>query len=419
MPTNTSPAPTDPRRPHLVVVGNGMAGLRLVEEVSQRAPDRYAITVVGKEPQPAYNRVLLSSLLAGEIGDDDIRLRDRRWYADHRIALITGDAAARLDADARTIDLASGRRLSFDRAVLATGSNPIRPPLPGADLPGVLTFRDLADIAAIRRLAARGGRAVVIGGGLLGIEAAYGLARAGIAVTLLHLMDRLMERQLDARGAALLRQAIEARGIDVILQAETAAIEGGERAEGVLLTDGRRIAGGLVVFAIGIRPETALARAAGLACNRGILVDDTLATSAPGVAAIGECAEHRGQCYGLVEPAYAQARVLAQGLTGEDAGYGGTVLATNLKVSGVPVFSAGDFLGGDGGEEIILSDPGRSTYRKLVIRRHDGCQRLAGVVLFGDTGDGLWYLELIRSGQTIDRMRDDLIFGRHFVEVAA
>lgn len=419
MPTDTETAPTDPRLEHLVVVGNGMAGLRLVEEIVQRAPGRYAITIVGKEPQPAYNRVLLSSLLAGEIGEDDIRLRDRRWYADHGIQLITGDAATGLDAGARTVTLASGRRLSFDRAVLATGSNPIRPPVPGSELRGVLTFRDLADIAAMRRLATAGERAIVIGGGLLGIEAAYGLARAGIGVTLLHLMDRLMERQLDARAAALLRQAIEAKGIDVVLQAETAAIVGDGKADGVLLKDGRRIDGGLVVFAIGIRPEAELARAAGLACNRGIIVDDTLATSAPGIFAIGECAEHQGQCYGLVEPAYAQARVLAQVLTGAEAGYGGTVLATNLKVSGVPVFSAGDFLGGDGCEEIILSDPGRSTYKKLVIRRIGGSQQLAGVVLFGDTADGLWYLEMIRAGTAIDRMRGDLIFGRDFVGSAA
>ena len=211
MQTDPETAPTDPHREHLVVVGNGMAGLRLVEEIVQRAPGRYAITIVGKEPEPAYNRVLLSSLLAGEIGEDDIRLRDRRWYVDHGIQLITGDAATGLDAGARTLTLASGRRLSFDRAVLATGSNPIRPPVPGSELQGVLTFRDLADIAAMRRLATAGERAIVIGGGLLGIEAAYGLARAGIGVTLLHLMDRLMERQLDARAAALLRQAIEAK----------------------------------------------------------------------------------------------------------------------------------------------------------------------------------------------------------------
>jgi nitrite reductase (NADH) large subunit len=232
-------------------------------------------------------------------------------------------------------------------------------------------------------------------------------------------MDRLMERQLDARGATLLRQAIEAKGIDVILLAETAAIVGERQAEGVLLKDGRRVDGGLVVFAIGIRPEAALARAAGLACNRGIVVDDTLATSSPSVFAVGECAEHRGQCYGLVEPAYAQARVLAQRLAGSSSRYTGTVLATNLKVSGVPVFSAGDFLGSDATEEIILSDPGRATYKKLVIRRSEGSQHLAGVVLFGDTADGLWYLDLLRSGTAIDHMRRDLIFGREFVSAAA
>lgn len=407
------------RAERLLVVGNGMAGLRLVEEVLRRAPDRYAVTVVGKEPHPAYNRVLLSSLLAGEIAEDDIRLRDRGWYDAHGIDLITGDAAVRLDAAAHVVGLASGRRLPFERAVLATGSNPVRPGLPGHGLPGVMTFRDHADIGAMRSRAVAGGRAVVVGGGLLGIEAAYGLARAGLAVTLLHLMDRLMERQLDPRAAALLSQALAAKDIQVVLNAETAAILGDRRAEGVLLTDGRRIIGDLVVFAVGIRPETELARTAGLACERGILVDDGLSTSAPDIFAIGECAEHRGQCYGLVEPAYAQAAVLAERLTGGDAAYTGTVLATNLKVSGVPVFSAGDFLGGTDGEEIVLSDPGLATYKKLVIRRSHGGQRLAGVVLFGDTADGLWYLDLIRSGTAIERMRGDLIFGRSFVEAAA
>jgi nitrite reductase (NADH) large subunit len=406
-------------RERLLVVGNGMAGLRLVEEVLRRDPNRFTITVVGKEPHPAYNRVLLSSLLAGEIGEDEVRLRDLGWYQEHGITLITGDAAVRLDPAARISRLASGRRLPFDRAVLATGSNPIRPALPGSALPGVMTFREEADIREMRRRAAAGGRAIVVGGGLLGIEAAYGLARAGLAVTLLHLVDRLMERQLDSRAAALLGQALAAKGVDVVLQAETAAIVGHRHAEGVLLKEGRRIAGNLVVFAIGIRPEKELARTAGLGCNRGIIVDDALATSAPDIFAIGECAEHRGQCYGLVEPAYAQAAVLAERLTGGAADYAGTVLATNLKVSGVPVFSAGDFLGGAEGEEIILSDPGLATYKKLVIHRSDRGQRLAGVVLFGDIADGLWYLDLIRSGTPIDRMRGDLIFGRSFVEAAA
>jgi nitrite reductase (NADH) large subunit len=406
-------------RERLLVIGNGMAGLRFVEELLRRAPDRYAITVAGKEPQPAYNRVLLSSLLAGEISDQDIRLRDRGWYEQHGVVLITGDAVMRLDAAAHIVHLSGGRRLRFDRVVLATGSNPIRPPVPGNGLPGVLTFREQADIAAMRLYAATSQRAIVVGGGLLGIEAAYGLARAGLDVTLLHLTDRLMDRQLDARAAGLLHQAIEARGIDVLLHAETVAVVGKQRADGVVLKDGRRVDGGLVVFAVGTRPEVDLARAAGLACGRGIIVDDALATSVPDAFAIGECAEHRGHCYGLVEPAYAQATVLAQRLAGGDEPYSGTVLATNLKVSGVPVFSAGDFLGGEGCEEIILSDPGLVTYKKLVVRRTGGAQRLAGAVLFGDTSDGLWYLDLIRSGTAIDRMRGDLIFGRDFVKAAA
>ncbi len=404
---------------HLLVIGNGMAGLRCVEEVLQQSPGRYLVSVVGKEPHPAYNRVLLSSLLAGDIGEDDIRLRDPAWYADNGIELMTGDAAVQLDVPARTVRLESGRMLAYDELVLATGSNPIRPPIPGHDLEGVLTFRDQTDIAAMRRLAESGERAIVIGGGLLGIEAAYGLARAGVPVTLLHLMDRLMERQLDPRAAAMLRQALAARGIDVVLEADTASILGDGRVAGIVLKDGRQIEGRSVVFAIGIRPETTLAREAGIPCNRGILVDDGLSTEAPGVYAVGECAEHRGVVYGLVEPAYAQGKVLAARLAGENAAYEGTILATNLKVSGVPVFSAGDFLGGDGSEDIILSDPGLPTYKRLIVRRTDGVQRLAGAVLFGDTGDGLWYLDLIRSQAPIDRMRSDLIFGRDFVEAAA
>lgn len=403
----------------LLVVGNGMAGLRFVEEALKEAPGRFALTVVGKEPQPAYNRVLLSSLLAGDIGEDDVRLREPGWYADNAVDLITGDGAVGLDLAGRKVELASGRVLAFDKLVFATGSNPIRLPIPGAGLEGVITFRDQADIAVMRRFAATGERAIVIGGGLLGIEAAYGLARANVPVTLIHLMDRLMERQLDARAAAMLEQALTARGIDVVLDAETARIDGDERVEGITLKGGRRIAGGMVVFAIGIRPETSLAREGGVACNRGILVDDGLASEVPDVYAIGECAEHRGTVYGLVEPAYAQAKVLAARLAGGDAVYEGTVLATNLKVSGVPVFSAGDFQGGDGTEDIILSDPGLATYKRLVVRRSEGAQRLAGAVLFGDTGDGLWYLDLIRSGAAIDRMRADLIFGRDFVEDAA
>jgi nitrite reductase [NAD(P)H] large subunit len=406
-------------RERLIVVGNGMVGLRFVEELLARTGDRYRITIVGKEPQPAYNRVLLSSLLAGEVSADDVHFRDGPWYADHGIELMLRAPAESIDAAARLLRLADGRRLAFDRLVLATGSQPIRPPVPGMTLPGVLTFRELADIEAVRAAAGGGRRAVVIGGGLLGIEAAYGLVRAGLDVTLVHLMEQLMERQLDRRSGQLLRAAVEAKGIRVLLEAETEAVIGDVAAEAVRLKDGRLLPADMVVVAIGVRPEATLARRAGIACNRGIVVDDSLSTSVAGIYAIGECAEHRGVCYGLVEPGYTQARILADGLAGGNGAYAGSVLATNLKVSGVGVFSTGDFLGEDGTEEIILSDPGLPAYKKLVIRRSAGGQRLVGAVLFGDTADGLWYQELIKTGTPVGSMRSDLIFGRDFVEAAA
>jgi nitrite reductase (NADH) large subunit len=296
--------------------------------------------------------------------------------------------------------------------VLATGSQPIKPPIPGMSLPGVITFRDINDIWTMWHRAGSGDRVVVIGGGLLGLEAAYGLAKAGARVTVLHLMDRLMERQLDKEAAALLKQAVEAKGIEVILNADTAKISGHGSVDAVVLKDGRRIEASAVVVAIGIRPSAELARSAGLTINRGIVVDDAMETSIAGIHAIGECAEHRGLVYGLVEPAYEQARVLADRLAGGTTRYPGSVLATNLKVSGVNVFSAGDFLGAAGTEEIILSDPGFGSYKKLVVL--DG--RLVGAVLFGDTADGLWYLDLIRSGAPIAPLRDELAFGRALVE---
>jgi nitrite reductase (NADH) large subunit len=304
--------------------------------------------------------------------------------------------------------------VEFSKLVFATGSQPIRPGIPGMALPGVITFRDINDIWTIWHRAGSGDRVVVIGGGLLGLEAAYGLTKAGARVTVLHLMDRLMERQLDAQAAAILRRAVEQMGIEVILQAETAEIAGDDRVEGVRLKDGRTIEADAVVIAVGIRPSADLARDSGLAVNRGIVVDDALETNVAGIHAIGECAEHRGICYGLVEPAHEQARVLADRLAGRDTHYPGSVLATNLKVAGVNVFSAGDFLGSDDSEEIVLRDAGIGLYKKFVIAGG----RLAGTVLFGDTADALWYLDLIRSGANIDSIRDDLAFGRALAERA-
>lgn len=410
----------EPMRERLIVVGNGMVGLRFVEELVARAEGRYRISIIGKEPQPAYNRVLLSSLLAGEVSVPDVRFRDRGWYAEHGLELLLGSAAESIDAGTRVLRLADGRTLAFDRLVLATGSQPIHPPAPGMTLPGVMTFRDLADVEAIHAAAGGGRRAVVIGGGLLGIEAAYGLVRAGLEVSLIALRDRLLERQLDPRAGQLLRSAVEAKGIRVLLKAETEAVLGDVAAEAVKLKDGRLLPADLVVVAIGIQPEATLARQAGIICNHGIVVDDGLATSVAGIYAIGECAEHRGVCYGLVEPGYTQARILAERLAGGGGeAYAGSVLATNLKVSGVSVFSTGEFLGPKGTEEIILSDPGLPAYKKLVIRRDADGHRLVGAVLFGDIADGLWYQELIRSATPVGPMRSDLIFGRDFVEAAA
>jgi nitrite reductase (NADH) large subunit len=396
----------------LVVIGNGMAAARFVEELTARALGRYSIAVLGDEGKLAYNRVLLSSVLANETELQDIELKSAPWWEKRGVTLLYGKPAVAIDPSLRRVKLKGDVTIPYAKLVIATGSRPIRLGAPGMELPGVLTFRDLADVAAIRSGAAAGKRAVVIGGGLLGLEAAYGLAKAGAKVTLLHLMDRLMERQLDARAAAMLKAAVEARGVTVLLQAETARVEGRKKVEAVVLADGRRLEADMVVVAVGIRANTDVARTADVEINRGIVVDDTLKTSLPDIYAIGECAEHRGICYGLVEPAHEQARVLAQRLAGGDETYPGSTLFTNLKVSGINVFSAGDFLGTTGTEQIVLSDPGLSTYKKLVLK--DG--KLIGAVLFGDTADSLWYLDLMRSGTPVGAMRNTLAFGRALAE---
>jgi nitrite reductase (NADH) large subunit len=392
----------------LVIVGNGMAAARLVDELTKRAQGRYAIAVVGDEPRLAYNRVLLSSVLAGETASHDIELKPAGWWRERGVTLKYGCLATEIDVGRRELKIANEENIAFSRLVIATGSTPLRLNVPGADLAGVHTFRDSRDVDLLLTLAAQKKRVVVVGGGLLGLEAAYGLAKAGTTVTLVHLMDRLMERQLDAPAAELLKSLVERKGIKVLLNANTARLDGERRVEAIELIDGRRIEADAVIFAAGIRPNVALAKDAGIAVNRGIVVDDCLQTGAADIFALGECAEHRGICYGLVEPAYEQARVLAQHLAGGAAVYSGSVVATNLKVSGVSVFSAGDFMGADGAETIVLNDSRAGTYKKLVVS--DG--RLTGAVLVGDVGDALWYLELIRGREPIARIRPDMMFGR-------
>jgi nitrite reductase (NADH) large subunit len=392
----------------LVVVGNGMATARLVDELAKVALGRYAIAVIGDEPRLAYNRVLLSSVLAGETASHDIELRPASWWRDRGVTLKYDCRATEIDVGRHELKIANEESVSFSKLVIATGSTPLRLNVPGSDLAGVHTFRDSRDVDLLLTLAAQKKRVVVVGGGLLGLEAAYGLAKAGAPVTLIHLMDRLMERQLDAPAAGLLKTLVERKGIKVLLNANTARLHGATRVDGVELTDGRRIEADAVIFAAGIRPNVALAKDAGIAVGRGVMVDDHLQTAAPEIFALGECAEHRGICYGLVEPAYEQARVLAQHLAGKTAAYGGSVVATNLKVSGVSVFSAGDFIGADGSETILLSDVRHGTYKKLVISEG----RLAGAVLVGDVESALWYLELIRTREPVARIRRDMMFGR-------
>lgn len=396
----------------LLIIGNGMASVRLVEALLKKAPDRFAITIVGAEPRPAYNRVLLSALLAQDVSETDIIMRPTDWYGAQDIRLITGDAVMHLDVQAKDATLASGLRLRFDHCVIATGSTAVRLPIPGMDKPGVITFRDLDDVATMDQTIARKQSVAVIGGGLLGIEAAYGLAKRGAKVTLVHVMDRLMERQIDKRAASLLKRALERRGIKVMLQAQTVAVIGDGQASGLAFADGSMLAADLVVCAVGIRPNDALAGAAGIATNRGIIVNDAMTSSLPFIHAIGECAQHRGIAYGLVEPAYAQAEVLAANLAGDTVCFDGMVLATNLKVSGVPVFSAGDFMGTDGTQCVHVEDRYRGHYRKLVFRGG----RLVGCLLVGEAEDGLWYLALIRDAVDISAVRHALIHGRDFAE---
>ena len=401
-------------RERLVVIGNGMAGCRTVQEVLKRDADRYQIAILGAEPRVNYDRIMLSPVLAGEKAFADIVLNDEAWYRDNGIALHVGHPVEAIDREARIVRAASGLELGYDRLLLAVGSDPVRLPLPGADLKGVVTFRDLDDVEAMIAAAARpGARAVVIGGGLLGIEAAYGLVRRGMAATLVHLMDVLMERQLDASASFLLADALAERGVETVLDAQSQEIVGeAGQVAGLRLKDGRLLPCELLVMAVGIRPSTALARAAGLEVGRGVMVDDAMVTSDPRILAVGECIEHRGQCYGLVAPIWEMCRAVGGTLTDGDAAFTGSVLSTRLKVSGVDVFSAGNFSGGEGCEDIVFRDAGRGVYKRLVLE----AGKVAGAVLFGDAADGAWYFDLMRSGADVANIRETLIFGQTVTE---
>ncbi len=402
--------PEGDTRDHLVVIGNGMAGCRAVEELLARDPARYRVTIFGAEPRVNYNRIMLSPVLAGEKSFDDIVINDADWYAANGIALVAGDPVAAIDRAARTVTTRGGTTESYDRLLIATGSDPFIIPVPGKDLPGVIAFRDMDDVDTMLAAADAGGDAVVIGGGLLGLEAAHGLSLRGMKVTVIHLMPTLMERQLDEAAGWLLKQALEARGQTILTGADTAEIIGNGKVEGVKLKDGTLIPASLVVMAVGIRPSVALARDAGLAVGRGIQVDDHMVTSDPHVLAVGECVEHDGQVYGLVAPLWDMCRSLADGLVEQPTGYRGSVTSTKLKVSGIDVFSAGDFSGGDGCEDIVLRDASRGVYKRVIVKD----DRIVGAVLYGDTADGSWYFDLLKKQEDVSDLRDLLIFGQSF-----
>ncbi len=399
------------KRLDLVVIGNGMAGMRAVENVLEQAPERYNITVFGTEPYGNYNRIMLSPVLAGEKTIDDIMTHDRAWYTERGITLHAGDTVSAIDRRRRMVHSESGREVPYDRLLMATGSTPVIIPVPGHALEGVITFRDIGDVHAMLRAAAKGGKAVVIGGGLLGLEAAYGLHRQGMDVTIVHLLDNLMERQLDPVAAQLLQHSLARRGLKFRMGAETAVILGDEHVTGLRFKDADESAidADLVVMAAGIRPNVQLAKDAGLYCEKGVVVSDTMQTYDPRIYAVGECVEHRQATYGLVAPLWNQARVCANHLAQRGhSHYQGSVTATQLKVTGMDVYSAGDFVGDDDCEALVLTDLRRGVYKRIVLAD----DRVVGAVLYGDVADGGWYFKLMQDATDISDLRDALLFGR-------
>jgi nitrite reductase (NADH) large subunit len=399
------------KKSKLVMVGNGMAGVRTLEELLKIAPELHDITVFGAEPHPNYNRILLSPVLAGEQTIDEIVLNPLSWYEENGIDLRLGRRVVEIDRRRRVVCADDGSEVAYDRLLLATGSNPLILPVPGKDLDGVIAYRDIADTHTMIEAATKYRHAVVIGGGLLGLEAANGLMRRGMQVTVVHLMPWLMERQLDDVAANLLRKSLEERGLRFLVGMQTKALVGGKdgRVMAVQFADGSEVPADLVVMAAGIRPNTDLAEKAKLHCQRGIVVSDTMqSVTDPRIYAVGECASHRGIAYGLVAPLFEQGKVCATHLAQFGIGrYTGSRTSTKLKVTGIDLFSAGNFMGGEACEEIVMSDPGGGVYKKLVIQD----DKLVGACLYGDTGDGAWYFKLLREGKSIAGLRDRLMFG--------
>ncbi|MCX7088490.1 MAG: FAD-dependent oxidoreductase [Methylococcales bacterium] len=403
-------------KPRLVVIGNGMAGMRTIEEQLLSAPDQYAITVFGAEPHGNYNRIMLSAVLCGDKTLEDIVINDRQWYVDNGIRLFAGEekTVMRIDRKNRTVIALDGTVATYDRLLIATGSKAIIPAIPGNDLAGVISFRDIVDVNKMLEYAAHSQKAVILGGGLLGLEAANGLALRGMQVTVIHNHNVLLNRQLDQHAAALLQAELEQRGIKFKMAAKLNALLGDADAHirAVTFADGSELACDLFIAAIGVQPNMALAQAAGLYCERGIVVNDTLQTYDPIIYAVGECIQHRGQTFGLVAPLFEQAKVCANHLSEHGvAEYVTLPTATKLKVTGIHLFSVGDFHGDANAEILHFTDTALGIYKKLVI----SANRLIGAVLYGDTADGAWYQELLEQKVNIADIRNVLIFGKAHV----
>jgi nitrite reductase (NADH) large subunit len=395
----------------LVIIGNGMAPGRMLEHLFEKAPGQYQVTIFNAEPRVNYDRIMLSPVLSGEKEYEEIVIHGDGWYIKNNVTLYKGHKVVGIDRLNKTVTSSHGVVESYDKLVIATGSVPFIIPVPGSDLPGVLSYRDLDDVQAMLLAAQSRAKAVVIGGGLLGLEAAAGLSSRGMDVTVLHVMPTLMERQLDPAAGYLLKKAVEERGIKVMTSANTKAIIGDGKVEGVELADGTVIPATLVVMAVGIRPNVGLARDAGLAVNRGIVVDDGMSTSDGNIMALGECAEVGGQVYGLVAPLYEMARVAASHLAGDtSAAFVHSDTPTKLKVTGIDLYSIGDFADGDDREEIVLRDATAGVYKRLIIRQN----KIIGTVLYGETGDGAWFNDLKKKGTDISEMRETLIFGQAY-----
>ncbi|MCK5918222.1 MAG: NAD(P)/FAD-dependent oxidoreductase, partial [Cocleimonas sp.] len=394
---------------NLVVIGNGMAGMRTVEELLKLEPEKYHITVFGDEPYGNYNRIMLSPVLADEKTIDEIMLNEEQWYVDNNITLHKGKKVSEIDRISKKVITEDGTEAPYDRLLIATGSTSFMLPLTGADKEGVIGFRDIADVDTMIEAAKQYKKAVVIGGGLLGLEAANGLMKQGMDVTVVHLMDSLMERQLDKPASAMLKKSLEEKGMKFLMEYSTDEIIGDQRVQGLTFKNGETIDADLVVMAVGIKPNFALAQQAGLHCERGLVVNDTLQTFDPNIYSVGECVQHRGNVYGLVAPLFEMAKVAANHLAELGISrYEGSVTSTLLKVTGIDLFSAGDFSGDEDTEELVLHDEASGTYKKLVLRDN----QVIGCVLYGDTVDGTWYFQLLKEGTDVSDFRKTILFGQ-------